>query len=243
MISHKNWYLARIINQMAPEREVIFPVYTWAFKETQGNSLTNYPIGANKGTTIRPVYAEQHRRATQCHHELKAVIMSFNNLEHYAAGHSTSLPSFPSLLLIRDTLDQRNTPNLTHINTSIVKNFNHWYQRGAVTEIDRDSWFPVQRSWMDDIWPTAQQWKAVSQWNSGRLIWVPDEVQQGVCRGHDGSSSQPVALHLRTRARLDDDNQDDAHHHRDEGGPQVVRDCEDSHTTAGLGLHGWQPRH
>ncbi|TNN74117.1 hypothetical protein EYF80_015562 [Liparis tanakae] len=54
----------------------------------------------------------------------------------------------------------------------------------------------------------------------------PDEVEQGIGRGHDGPPSQPVALHFRPHARFDDDDEQDADHYGDEGGPQVVAQWE-----------------
>lgn len=71
----------------------------------------------------------------------------------------------------------------------------------------------------------------------------PDQVEQGVRRRHDGSAAQTVAVHLRPHARFDDEDEHDAHHHGDEGGPQVVGDGEDTHPAARLGLHRRQARH
>ena len=71
----------------------------------------------------------------------------------------------------------------------------------------------------------------------------PDEVEQGVGRGHDGPAAQPVTVHLRPDAGLDDDDEQNADHHSDEGGPQVVRDGQDAHPTARLRLHRRQTGH
>jgi len=71
----------------------------------------------------------------------------------------------------------------------------------------------------------------------------PDEVEQGIGRGHDGPPSQMVALHIRPHARFDDDDEQDADHYGDEGGPQVVGDGQDANPTARLRLHRRQTRH
>lgn len=97
-------------------------------------------------------------------------------------------------------------------------------------------WFP----------PTCRLWFQWHQIRTGSHFGgrrSPDEVEQGVGRGHDGTPSQPVALHLRPHAGFDDDDEHDADHHGDEGGPQVVGDGQDAHPTAGLGLHGRQAGH
>lgn len=71
----------------------------------------------------------------------------------------------------------------------------------------------------------------------------PDKVQQGVGRGHDGPRTQPLTLHLRPHTGFDGDDEHDADHYCDEGGPQVVGDGEDAHPTTRLRLHWRQTRH
>lgn len=73
-------------------------------------------------------------------------------------------------------------------------------------------------------------------------VW-PDEVQQGVSRGHDRPWARMVIIFLRAGSWVDDEHQYDAYDDSDEGRPQVIGDGQDPQTAARLCVHGWEARH
>lgn len=75
------------------------------------------------------------------------------------------------------------------------------------------------------------------------MHFSPDEVEQGVGRAGHGLLAVLRVLLLSCSARVDDVDHDDAHHHGNEGGPEVVGDGHDAQAAGALGVQGGQTGH
>lgn len=72
------------------------------------------------------------------------------------------------------------------------------------------------------------------------IHFLPDEVQQGVGRAGHGLLAVLRVLLLSCSAWMDDVHHDDAHHHGNKGGPEVVGDGHDAQAAGALGVQGGQ---